>query len=174
MELTMHSLLQRFCSYVQIDTTANDSAGTYPSSPGQLELGRLLVEELLALGISDATANDKGIVMATVPSTIAWSAPAIAFVAHLDTSPETSGRHVKPVVHRNYDGRDIVLPGDTTKIIRVADSPELKDLLGKTLVTSDGSTLLGADDKAGIAVIMEAVKELMANPRLPHGPVRVC
>ena len=170
----METLLDRFCRYVRIDTMAIEAAGTYPSSPGQLELGRLLVQELLGLGIDDAAADAHGIVLATVPATVAWPAPAIAFIAHLDTSPETSGRGVKPLIHRAYDGRDIVLPGDKTKVIRVADNPALGNLKGRTLVTTDGTTLLGADDKAGVAVIMEAAAALMANPRLPHGPVRIC
>ncbi len=170
----MDTLLDRFCRYVRIDTTANESSGTYPSSPGQLELGKLLVNELRALGITDATADAHGIVLATIPGTVAWSAPTIAFIAHLDTSPETSGRGVRPIVHRPYDGRDIVLPGDPTKVIRLADNPDLVHLKGKTLVTSDGTTLLGADDKAGIAVIMEAAAALIANPQLPHGPIRLC
>ena len=170
----MESLLERFCQYVRVDTMANEAASTYPSSPGQLELGRLLVLELLALGIIDAAANEHGIVLATLPATVAWRAPTIAFIAHLDTSPETSGSGVEPIVHRDYNGSDIVLPGDPTKIIRVADNPELANLVGNTLVTTDGTTLLGADDKAGVAVIMEAAAYLMANRHIPHGPIRLC
>jgi tripeptide aminopeptidase len=173
----MQSLLDRFCRYVRIDTTAKEGAHTYPSSPGQLELGRLLVGELRAMGVADAAADEHGIVLATLPATIAkpaHSVPVIAFIAHLDTSPETSGRDVRPIVHRDYDGRDIVLPGDPSKVIRVADNAGMEKLKGKTLVTSDGTTLLGADDKAGIAVIMEAAATLMANPKLPHGPIRIC
>lgn len=170
----MQSLLDRFCRYVQIDTQANESAGKYPSSPGQFELGKLLVKELQEMGLKDAAADEHGVVLATVPATPGSKAPAIAFVAHLDTSPETSGKAVKPIVHRNYDGKDIVLPGDKSKIIRVADSPELKQLKGKTLVTTDGTTLLGADDKAGVAVIMEAARALMEQKDRKHSPVRVC
>lgn len=170
----MEALLDRFCRYVRIDTMAVEGAETYPSSPGQLELSRLLVTELRALGIVDAAMDEHGIVLATIPATVPTPGPAIAFIAHVDTSPETSGHGVQPIVHRHYDGRDIVLPGDPTKVIRVADNPVLKELQGKTLVTSDGTTLLGADDKAGIAVIMEAAVFLLANPHLPHGPVRIC
>jgi tripeptide aminopeptidase len=171
----MEALLDRFCRYVRIDTTADETARTYPSSPGQLELGHLLVRELRDLGLTDAAVDEHGIVLATVPATSSRAAvPVIAFVAHLDTSPETSGRNVQPIVHRSYDGRDIVLPGDASKVIRVADNPVLTNLKGKTLVTSSGITLLGADDKAGIAVIMEAVTTLMASPQLAHGPIRVC
>jgi len=170
----MNTLLERFCRYVRIDTTAVEGATTYPSSPGQLELGRLLAEELRGLGLSDAAQDEHGIVLATIPSTVRHTAPTIAWIAHVDTSPETTGRNVKPIVHANYDGRDIVLPGDPSKVIRIADNPELLTLKGKTLVTTDGSTLLGADDKAGVAVIMEAAAQLMARPEVPHGPIRVC
>lgn len=168
----MESLLDRFCRYVQVNTQANEAAATYPSSPGQRELGMILVEELLAMGVKDAAADEHGIVLATLPGN--RSAPTIAWIAHLDTSPETTGQGVKPVVHREYQGGDIPLPGDPAKVIRVADNPELKDMIGKTLVTTDGRTLLGADDKAGVAVIMEAAAFLVKNPHIPHGPIRIC
>jgi tripeptide aminopeptidase len=170
----MTKLLERFCRYVRIDTQANEKATTYPSSPGQLELGRLLAEELRALGLRDAAKDEYGIVMATIPATIRKNAPTIAWIAHVDTSPETSGRNVKPVIHANYDGKDIVLPGDSSKVIRVAESPELAALQGKTLVTTDGTTLLGSDDKSGVAVIMEAAAYLVAHPEVMHGLIRVC
>jgi tripeptide aminopeptidase len=170
----MESLLERFCRYVRIDTQANEAAGTYPSSPGQLELGRLLVEELRALEVADAAQDAHGIVMATVPATSPRPTPMIAWIAHVDTSPETSGRNVRPVVHRNYDGNDIALAGDPTKVIRAADNPDLARWKGATIVTTDGTTLLGADDKSGVAVIMEAVAHLVAHPEIPHGPIRVC
>jgi tripeptide aminopeptidase len=170
----MQSLLDRFCRYVRIDTQADETAGRYPSSAGQLELSRMLVEELRAFGIQDAASDEHGVVMATVPATKGNRAPAIAWVAHVDTSPETSGHGVKPQVHGNYDGGDIILPGDPTKVIRAADNPELTPLKGKTIITTDGTTLLGADDKAGVAVIMEAAAYLTAHPELAHGPVRVC
>jgi tripeptide aminopeptidase len=170
----MNTLLDRFCRYVRIDTTAVEGAATYPSSPGQLELGRMLAEELRALGLHDAKQDEHGIVLATIPATVRHSAPTIAWIAHVDTSPETTGRNVKPIVHENYDGRDIVLPGDPSKVIRVDDNSELLNLKGKTLITTDGTTLLGADDKAGVAVIMEAAAQLIARPEVPHGPIRVC
>jgi tripeptide aminopeptidase len=170
----MDTLLDRFCRYVRIDTQADERATTYPSSAGQFELGRLLAGELRDLGLRDAQIDDHGIVMATVLATGAKSAPAIAWIAHVDTSPETSGHNVKPVVHRGYDGGDIVLPGDPDKVLRVADNPELAGLEGATVITSDGTTLLGADDKAGVAVIMEAAAHLLAHPGLSHGPVRIC
>lgn len=170
----MESLLDRFCRYVRIDTQANESAHTYPSSPGQRELGRLLTSELQAMGLRDAVQDEHGIVLATVPATRQPHGPTIAWIAHLDTSPETSGRGVKPVVHCSYAGGDIVLPGDPSKVIRVDANPELAQLHGKTLVTTDGTTLLGADDKAGVAIIMEAVAHLAGHPEIPHGPVRIC
>jgi tripeptide aminopeptidase len=170
----MESLLDRFCRYVRIDTQADEAAGRYPSSPGQLELGRLLVAELRELGIADATQDEHGIVLATIPATRRPHGPTIAWIAHVDTSPETSGKGVKPIVHRNYQGGDLVLPGDPSKVIRVSANPELDQLHGKTLVTTDGTTLLGADDKAGVAIIMEAAAHLVAHPEIPHGPVRIC
>ncbi len=170
----MESLLDRFCRYVRIDTQAVEGAAAYPSSPGQLELGRLLTEELRALGLTDAEQDEHGIVLATVPATVKHRAPTIAWIAHVDTSPETSGKGVNPIVHRNYDGRDLMLPGDPNKVLRPAENPELAAVRGKTIVTTDGTTLLGADDKAGVAVIMEAVAYLLAHRDVPHGPIRIC
>ncbi len=165
-------LLARFLQYVQVNTTAGEPGGTYPSSPGQLELGRTLVAELRALGLADAVQDEHGIVLATVPGTS--GTPAIVFNAHLDTSPETTGYGVKPQVIRAYPGGDIVLPGDPRQVIRVADNPELATLVGRTLITTDGTTLLGADDKAGVAVIMEAAERLSAGSNRPRATVRVC
>jgi len=170
----MNTLLERFCRYVRIDTQADENAGTYPSSPGQLELGRMLVEELRAMRAADVEVDGHGIVIATIPATISRPVPTIAWIAHVDTSPETSGRGVKPIVHHDYDGRDIVLPGDPTKVLRVAENAELAALKGKTIVTTDGTTLLGSDDKSGVAVIMEATAHLLAHTDIPHGPIRVC
>ncbi len=170
----MESLLDRFCRYARIDTQADEKATTYPSSPGQLELGRLLARELRELGLGDAEMDGHGIVLATIPATQARPAPTLAWIAHVDTSPETSGHGVKPIVHRNYDGGDIVLPGDPTKVLRPADDPDLARMRGKTLVTTDGTTLLGSDDKSGVAVIMETAAYLLAHPEIPHSPIRVC
>jgi tripeptide aminopeptidase len=170
----MNTLLDRFCRYVRIDTQSDEKAATYPSSSGQLELGRLLVQELLTMGLKDAAQDQHGIIMATIPATVSHPCPVIAWNAHLDTSPETSGRGVKPIVHASYDGKDIVLPGDPSKVLRVADTPELAALKGKTIITTDGTTLLGCDDKGGVAVIMETAAQLVARPDVPHGPIRVC
>jgi tripeptide aminopeptidase len=170
-------LLGRFLRYVQIDTTALEGASSYPSSPGQLVLGKLLADELREMGIKGVEHDAHGLVWATVPATVKARAdrslPVVAFNAHLDTSPETTGKNVKPHVIRNYAGGDIPLSGDAGKTIRVADSPELSRLIGKTLITTDGTTLLGADDKAGVAVIMELVHTLIEHPQVPHGPVRI-
>ena len=166
-------LLERFLRYVQVDTTAGNAAGGYPSSPGQLELGRILLDELRAIGLDDADQDQFGVVLATLPATCRHDVPVIAFNAHVDTSPETTGANVRPKIWRDYDGRDLALPGDASKIIGVAANPELKELIGKTIITSDGTTLLGADDKAGLAVIMEAVAWLDEHPEIEHGPVRI-
>ncbi len=171
---TSERLLERFCRYVRVDTQADESAKTYPSSPGQLELGRMLVDELKQIGIADAAVDQYGIVLGTLTSTGARAGPTIAWVSHVNTSPETSGRGVKPIVHRDYQGNDIVLPGDRSKVLHVEDSPELAGLKGNTIITSDGTTLLGADDKAGVAVIMEAAAYLQVHPEIPHGRVRIC
>jgi tripeptide aminopeptidase len=170
-------LLGRFLRYVQIDTTAGEPGGAYPSSPGQLVLGKLLADELREMGLKDVEHTEHGLVYATVPATIKSAGggplPVVAFNAHVDTSPETTGKNVKPHVIRHYGGGDITLPGDKTKVIRVADNPELNALHGRTLITTDGTTLLGADDKAGVAVIMELAHSLIEHPQIQHGPVRI-
>ncbi len=171
--MSQSSLLARFLRYVQIDTKADERSSTYPSSPNQLVLGKMLVEELQSLGVKDAYQTSHGIVYGTVPGNVE-GVPTVAFVAHVDTSPETTATNVKPQVIENYAGGDIVLPGDTSKVIRYADTPELQELHGKTIITTDGTTLLGGDDKAGVAVIMELAKALINNPGIPHGPVRIC
>lgn len=167
-------LLERFLRYVRIDTQSDETSGTYPSTAKQLELSRLLAAEARHLGMQNVSLDEHGIVMATVPATVPHSAPAIAWVAHVDTSPECSGAGVKPMVHDDYDGRDIPLSGDPSKVLRVAENPELEELRGTTVITTDGTTLLGADDKAGVAVIMTAAARLLASPDIPHGPVRLC
>jgi tripeptide aminopeptidase len=166
-------LLNRFLQYVRIDTTANEQTSNYPSTPGQLELGRLLLEQLRELGLADAGQNAHGIVTATVPGNLPGAPPVVAFNAHVDTSPETTGAGVQPQVIENYSGGDLVLPGDPGKVISVAGCPELAACLGHTLITTDGTTLLGADDKAGLAIIMELAQHLLEHPEIPHGPVRL-
>lgn len=172
MTIPTPTLLDRFCRYVRIHTEAVEGSPSYPSSPGQLELGRMLLNELLDLGLSDAKQSEFGIVTATIPATIPGK-PTIAWIAHVDTSPETTGKNVKPIVRPNYDGKDVVLPGDPSKVIRVAESPDLLSCVGKTLITTDGTTLLGADNKAGVAVIMETAAYLLQHPEIKHGPIRI-
>jgi tripeptide aminopeptidase len=170
--MTTHTLLDRFLRYVRIDTKADENAAGYPSSPGQLILGKLLRDELLALGITDARQDEHGLVFATIPGNVP-GAPTIALNSHVDTNPENSGKDVNPQVIRNYPGGDIALPRDPSKVIRVVENPDLNAVIGKTLITTDGTTLLGADDKAGLAVIMEAARILMEKPAIPHGPVKI-
>ena len=165
-------LLQRFLQYVKIDTTAVDESGNYPSSPGQMEIGKLLTQQMLDMGIADAHQDKWGIVYGTVPGNVE-SVPVVAFNSHVDTSPETTGKDVKPNVIENFDGQDIVLTGDASKVITVAGCSELADAKGKTIITTDGTTLLGGDDKAGVAIIMELANHLIENPDIPHGDVRI-
>jgi len=166
-------LLTRFLEYVEIDTTANETSRSYPSSAGQWELGTLLVRQLQSHGLADVHQDEHGLVWAMIAATAPGDIPTIAFNAHLDTSPETSGTNIKPQVIRNYGGSDLVLPGDPRQVIRVAENPALQTLQGATLITSDGTTLLGGDDKAGIAVIVEAAAHLSQHPEIPHGPIRL-
>ena len=164
-------LLERFLRYVRVSTTAAPDSQTYPSSAGQLELGELLLDELRAMGISDAHQDDNGLVWATVPPTVD-AAPVILLNAHLDTSPEAPGAGVQPRVIEAYQGGDIPL-GDSGQTIRVADCEALNELIGHTLVTTDGRTLLGGDDKAGVAAIMELAEHLLEHRELRHGPIQV-
>lgn len=167
-------VLERFLRYVTCDTQSRDGATTYPSTPGQLVLLRDLVSELHALGVADAVMDAHGYVMATIPATTTKpDVPVIGFIAHVDTSPEMSGAGVTPIVHPAYDGRDIVLPEDPTAVLRVADSPYLGECLGHDIVTASGTTLLGADNKSGVAEIMTAAAWLMAHPDVPHGAIRI-
>ena len=171
----MDSLLNRFLRYVQIDTQADETSTSYPSTSKQLTLSRLLAEECLAMGLVNVTCDEFGIVMATVPGTAQNVKPVIAFVAHVDTSPEFTAQQVRPIVHRNYQLADIVLPGDSTRVIRVDENPDLKACVGLTVVTSDGTTLLGADDKSGVAAIMTAAEQLIQlGAKAAHGPIRLC
>lgn len=165
-------LLDRFLEYVQIDTTAVEDTNNYPSSPGQMEMGKVLVEQMLAMGIMDAHQDEWGIVYGTIPGNVD-SAPTIAFNSHVDTSPETTGKGVKPNVIEDFDGNDIVLSGDTSKVITATSCPELKKVAGKTIITTDGTTLLGGDDKAGVAIIMELANQLIENEEIQHGDVRI-
>jgi tripeptide aminopeptidase len=168
------TVLDRFLRYVQYDTQSDERSETYPSTAKQLVLLRDLAEELRALGVADAAVDEHGYVMATIPATDARrGVPTIGFIAHVDTSPEMSGAGVKPIVHGAYDGRDLVLPDDPDAVLRLRDIPELGDQMGHDIVTASGTTLLGADDKAGVAEIMTAAAWLVAHPEIPHGTVRI-
>ena len=168
------AVLDRFLRYVTYDTQSREGADTYPSTPGQLVLLRDLRQELLALGLTDARIDEHGYVTATIPPTSPKpDVPVVGLIAHVDTSPEMSGAGVKPIVHRQYDGRDLVLPDDPTAVLRVADSPYLGECLGHDIVTASGTTLLEADNKAGVAEIMTAAEYLLAHPEIPHGALRI-
>lgn len=167
----MTSVLERFLRYVTVDTKADESNPGSPSSPGQLVLLDALAAELRALGAAEVTRDDHGYVMATVPGTA--EGPVIGFVAHVDTSPEMSGNGVRPLVHAAWAGGDIVLPDASDAVLRASEQPELAAQVGHDIVTASGLTLLGADDKAGVAEIMTAVAYLLAHPEIPHPPIRV-
>ena len=167
------SALERFLRYVTYDTQSDPGSPTTPSTAKQLVLLDVLVDELHALGIADAVRDDRGIVTATVPSTSKKPVvPVVGFVAHVDTSPEVSGKGVKPIVHK-YTGGDIVLPDDASAVLRPAEIPELVGKAGEEIVTASGTTLLGADDKSGVAVAMAVAEHLMNHPEIPHGAVRL-
>jgi tripeptide aminopeptidase len=170
----MPSVLDRFLRYVQYDTQSNEASKTYPSTEKQLVLLRDLAAELRELGLTDAAIDDYGYVTATIPSTTAKrDVPVIGFIAHVDTSPEMPGAGVTPIVHRQYDGRDLVLPDDPSAVLRLADNPRLGEQVGNDIVTASGLTLLGADDKAGVAEIVSAADYLVRHPEIPHGDVRI-
>lgn len=164
---------ERLIRYARIDTQADESSATTPSTAKQFDLLNLLVEELGEVGAQDITLTSYGAVLATIPATAASDAPTVAFLAHVDTSPAFKASGVEPIVHRAYDGGNIVLPrGDA--LLSPADFPYLETKAGEDIITASGDTLLGADDKAGIAIIMAMAKHLLAHPEIPHGPIRIC
>jgi len=166
-------LLERFLSYTRIDTASDEDSGTFPSTMKQLVLAERLKDELLNMGLSDAHVNEHGYVFATLNSNKPGQVPSVALIAHIDTSPDVSGSVVNPVVHRDYNGSDIILSSDPEFILRTEDNPALLDKAGKTIITTDGTTLLGADDKAGIAEIMAAIRYLSDHPALPRPRIRI-
>jgi tripeptide aminopeptidase len=166
--------VERFLEYVKIDTQSREGSETFPSTSKQLDLLRRLRDELLSLGLKDVTMDRYGYVFATVPATSAKTGvPVVGFLAHVDTSPEMSGEGVKAIIHRSYKGQDLVLPDDPSAVISPADNPQLLQQIGNDIITASGTTLLGADNKAGVAEIMGAVEYLLAHPEIPHGPVRI-
>jgi len=168
-----HDVTERFLRYVVIDTQSDPASPTCPSTAKQKDLGALLARELQELGLTDAHLDEHGYVYATIPATSDKPVPVICFCSHMDTSPDCSGAHVKPQIVRNYRGGDIVLPADKTQVIREKDNPALKDQIGHDIITTDGTTLLGADNKAGIAEIMDAARFLIANPHIKHGTIKI-
>ena len=168
-----YNVTERFLRYVVIDTQSDPSSSTCPSTDKQKDLGRLLAAELQAMGIRDAHLDEHGYVYASIAANTDKEVPVICFCSHMDTSPDCTGKDVKPQIVRNYHGGDIVLPGDPTQVIRFVDHPALKDQIGNDIVTSDGTTLLGADNKAGIAEIMDAAHFLVNNPQIKHGAIKI-
>jgi len=164
---------ERFIRYAQIDTQSNPQSKTYPSTEKQKDLGRLLLQELQEMGIMDAVLDEYGYVYATIPSNTTKQVPVICFCAHMDTAPDCSGKGVKPIVHKGYDGGDIVLPDDETQVISPREHPYLLEKKGEDIITASGTTLLGADDKAGVAVIMDMAQWLLQHPEYRHGKIRL-
>lgn len=167
------NLIDRFLHYVSLDTQSDELTNMTPSTPGQMKFARELAEELKRIGLSEITLDDNGYLMATLPANTDKDVPVIGFIAHLDTSPEMSGHHVSPRIVKSYDGNDIVLNAEKNIVLRSAESPELLRYVGQDLIVTDGNTLLGADDKAGIAEIITAMEYLLAHPEIKHGKIRV-
>ncbi len=168
------SVKERFLRYVTIDTQSDPNSDTFPSTEKQKNLGKVLVAELLSMGITDAHLDEFGYVYATVPANSAKeNVPVICFCSHMDTAPDCSGTDVKPLVHPNYQGADIVLPDDPTQIIKLKEHPDLKNQIGNDLITANGTTLLGADNKSGVAEIMDACFQLMQHPEIKHGTIKI-
>ena len=168
-----HTVTERFLRYVVIDTQSDPTSPTCPSTEKQKDLGRLLAGELQAMGLADAHLDEHGYVYATLPANTDKQVPVICFCSHMDTSPDCTGTNVKPQIVKNYRGGDIVLPADATQVIRAADHPALKDQIGNDIITTDGTTLLGADNKAGLAEIMDAAQFLLNNPQIRHGAIKI-
>lgn len=166
-------LQDRFIKYVKIDTQSDPESATCPSTLKQKNLGRLLVEELLEIGLKDAHLDENGYVYATIPSNTAKKVPVLCFCSHMDTSPDCSGENVKPIIHKNYQGEDLVLPDDNAIILKLSEHKDLKDQIGNDIITASGTTLLGADNKAGLAEIMEAAAFLIENPSIKHGDIKI-
>ncbi len=167
------TVTDRFLKYVTIDTQSDPGSATVPSTEKQKDLGRLLVTELQNIGITDAHLDEHGYLYATIPSNVGKSVPVICFCSHMDTAPDCSGTGVKPLIHKKYQGNDIILPDDPSQIIRMSEHPDLKNQLGNDIVTASGTTLLGADNKAGVAEIMDACYQLVNHPEIKHGTIKI-
>lgn len=169
-----YTVEERFKRYVQIDTEADPNSETFPSSMKQKDLAQVLVKELLEIGLEDAYMDEWGYVFATIPSNSKKTdIPTICFCSHMDTAPDCSGKNVKPIVHKNWDGSPIVLPDDTTQIITKEEHPYLKERIGDDIITASGLTLLGADDKAGVSIIMDFANYMVSHPEVEHGTIRI-
>ncbi|MBU3663136.1 MAG: peptidase T [Bacteroidetes bacterium] len=167
------TVAERLMRYVQIDTTADPSSDTQPSSMKQKDLSQLLVQELIEMGINDAELDEHGYVYATIPATTSIDLPVICFCAHVDTAPDCSGTNVKPILHKAWDGSDLVLPDDPQVVVSKNNHPYLNQRIGDDIITASGLTLLGADDKAGVAIIMDLARYLMQHPEVAHGKIRI-
>lgn len=168
-----HSAADRFMRYVQVDTQSDPASETQPSTEKQKDLSRILVKELKEIGIADEELDEYGYVYGTVPATSKKGVPVLCFCSHVDTAPDCSGTGVKPILHMSYDGKDIVLPDDPTVVISTHNHPYLKERIGDDIITASGTTLLGADDKAGVAIIMDLAQYLVQHPEIPHGKIRI-
>ena len=168
-----HTAAERFLRYVQVDTQSDPQSSSHPTTEKQKDLSRILVEELKQIGIADAHLDDWGYVYAGIPSTTNKKVPVICFCAHVDTAPDCSGTNVKPLVHKNYQGQDIVLPDDKSQVLRPGEYPYLKTQMGNDIITASGNTLLGSDDKAGVAEIMDLANFLMTNKEIKHGEIKI-
>jgi tripeptide aminopeptidase len=168
-----HTAAERFMRYVQIDTQSDPTSPSQPSTEKQKDLSRVLVEELLAMGIADAELDEHGYVYATVPATTDKDVPVLCYCSHVDTAPDCSGAGVKPILHKSYDGNDIVLPDDKSVVVSTKDHPYLKERIGDDIITASGTTLLGADDKAGVAIIMDLANYLVQHKEIKHGKIRI-
>ena len=173
MALQALQVADRFLRYVQIDTQSDPYSDSFPSTEKQKDLSKLLVKELIEMGVKQAAMDEFGYVMATIPATHQKKVPVVCFCSHVDTAPDCSGSFVKPILHENFNGEPIVLPDDPSQIITIADYPYLKNFIGKSIITASGKTLLGADDKAGVAIIMEMASYLMKNPTIAHGTIKL-
>lgn len=170
---TKYNVAERFMRYVQIDTTSDPNSSSFPSTAKQRDLALILFAELQQLGLQDVEIDEWSYVFATIPSNVAQALPTICFCSHMDTAPDCSGTNVKPILHKNYNGEPLVLPDDNTQVLRTENHPYLLQKIGDDLITASGLTLLGADDKAGVAIIMELAAYLMAHPEVKHGPIRI-
>src|SRR5690554_5409394 len=164
---------EHFLQYVQIDTQSDPYSTSFPSTEKQKNLAKLLLKQLLGLGLKDAHLDEHGYVFATIPANTNKNVPVICFCAHMDTSPDCSGLNVKPLIHRNYQGQDIILPDGPMQVIRESEHPDLEKQHGNDIITASGTTLLGADNKAGVAAIMDAARLLLENPSIKHGTIKI-